>query len=104
MYTETNYHLELIEKDGTVKTPSIFMFKYADEVTAFIRHSKKMNCTIVFENENITISPDNDDYDYRYVLYAYSSIIANREAGNAYCRYLGNLDKMSWDKIGKEQN
>lgn len=99
MYTENTLHLELIAKDGTVKIPSIFMFKYADEVTTFIRHAKKMNCTIVFENEDITISPDKDDSEYRYKLYAYSSIIAYREAGNAYCRYLGSLDKMSWDKI-----
>ena len=102
MYTETNPHLELVVKDGTVTIPSIFMFKYSDEVTVFIRHGKKMNCTIIFENENITIRPDSDDSDYRYKLYAYSSIIANREAGNAYCRYLGSLDKMSWDKLRKD--
>ena len=93
--------VELIVKDGTVTIPSIFMFEYFDEATTFIRHAKKMNCTIIFENENITIYPDKDDSDYRYKLYAYSAIIANREAGNAYCRYLGNLKKMSWEQVKK---
>lgn len=92
-------YLEFIIKDGTVTIPSIFMFEYSDEVTNFIRQAQKMNCTVRFENEDIEITPEDNYTDYRYYLFAYNSIISNREIGNAYVRYLGSPDKMSWDKV-----
>ena len=90
-------HLELIEKDGEVRIPSIFMFEYYDEVCAFVDQARKQNCTVVFENERETISPEISESDVRYKLLKYSAIIINREVGNAYLRYLGDIDKMNWD-------
>ena len=79
-------HLELIVKNGTVKIPSIFLFQYFEDVTIFLNHAKKENCTVIFENEGLTGKPG-----------IFSSIIACREIGNAYVRFVGNIDKMSWD-------
>ena len=92
-------YLDLIVKDGTVTIPSIFMFEYSDEVTNFIRQAQKMNCTVIFENEEFVIKPEDDYADYRYYLFAYSSIISNRKVGDAYVRYVGSPDKMGWDKV-----
>ena len=92
-------HLDLIVKDGTVTIPSIFMFEYPDEVTNFIRQAQKMNCTVIFENESFVIAPEDDYTDYRFYLAAYNSIISNRKIGDAYVRYVGSPDKMTWDKV-----
>lgn len=90
-------HLELIVKNGTVRIPSIFMFEHFEDVTIFLDHAKKANCTVIFENENVEVAPNNDDFGTRAKIHIYSAMIANREIGNAYLRYLGNIDKMSWD-------
>lgn len=92
-------HLDLIVKDGTVTIPSIFMFEYPDEVTNFIRQAQKMNCTVIFENESFVIAPEDDYTIYRFYLAAYNSIISNRKIGDAYVRYVGSPDKMTWDKV-----
>lgn len=92
-------HLDLIVKDGTVTIPSIFMFEYPDDVTNFIRQAQMMNCTVLFENESIEIKPEDNYTEYRYYLFAYSSIISNRKVGDAYVRYVGSPDKMKWDKV-----
>ena len=92
-------HLDLIVKDGSVTIPSIFMFEYSDEVMNFIRQAQKMNCTVIFENENLEITPDDSYTDYRYYIFAYISIISNRKIGDAYVRYVGSPDKMGWDKV-----
>lgn len=92
-------HLDLIVKDGTVTIPSIFMFEYPDEVTNFIRQAQQMNCTVLFENENFEIKPEDNYTEYRYYLFAYNSIISNRKVGDAYVRYVGSPDKMTWDKV-----
>ena len=99
MSNETNSHAELIIKDGTVTIPSIFMFEDYLEVTQFLSHARKMNCTVIFENENVEVNPNNDDS--RFKMYIYTQMVGCRELGNAYLRYLGNIDKMSWDKVEK---
>lgn len=93
-------HLEIIVKDGTVKIPSIFMFEDWIDIDPFLNHARNMNCTVIFENENITITP-NDGGASRTKIGIFKTIIAEREIGNAYVRYLGNIDKMSWEGIGK---
>lgn len=91
-------HLEIIVKDGTVRIPSIFMFEDWIDVEPFLAHARKMNCTVVFENENITVEPN--DYDsVRRKIGLFVTIISYREIGNAYVRYLGSPDKMSWDNV-----
>lgn len=95
-------HLELIVKDGTIRLPSIFLFEYFEDVTIFLNHAKKANCTVIFDNENITVAPDNDDFGVRTKIHIFTAMIANRELGNAYVRYLGNIEKMSWDNVRGE--
>lgn len=92
-------YLNIIVKDGTVAIPSIFMFEDYLDVTQFLDHARKMQCTVVFENERVEVKPNNDDS--RFKIYIYSQMVGNRELGNAYLRYLGNIDKMSWDKVKK---
>ena len=103
MNTNTN-HLDLIVKNGTVKIPSIFLFQYFEDVTIFLNHAKKENCTVIFENEDLTVTPDNDDMVIRGKVSIFSSIIACREIGNAYVRFVGNIDKMSWDNAESTPN
>ena len=90
-------HLELIVKDGTVRIPSIFMFEDWIDIDPFLSHARKMNCTIIFENENIEVVPN--DYESGTKIGMYRTMVAEREFGNAYVRYLGSPDKMSWDKV-----
>lgn len=90
-------HLDIIVKDGTVSIPSIFMFDDYLYLKQFLDHARKMNCTVVFENENVEVKPTIDDS--RFKMYVYEQMVGNREIGNAYVRYLGNIDKMSWDKV-----
>ena len=97
-------HLDLIVKNGTVKIPSIFLFQYFEDVTIFLNHAKKENCTVIFENEDLTVTPDNDDMVIRGKVGIFSSIIACREIGNAYVRFVGNIDKMSWDNAESTPN
>ena len=91
-------HLDIIVKDGTVRIPSIFMFEDWIDIEPFLAHARKMNCTVVFENENITVEP-NDYESVRRKISLFVTIISYRELGNAYVRYLGSPDKMSWDKV-----
>jgi hypothetical protein len=77
------------------------MFEHYDEVVTFVEYARKQNCTVVFKNERETISPImSSDSDVRYKLLKYSSIIINHDVGNAYLRYLADLDKMQWDEVG----
>lgn len=95
-------HSDLIEKDGTVRIPSIFMFENSRDLTDFLDRSGEANCKVIFENENITVRPDVDDGIVCATIAIYKPIIDNREIGNAYLRYLGNINKMSWDQVGKD--
>ena len=96
MNIDTN-HLDLIVKNGTVKIPSIFLFQYFDDVTRFLNHAKKQNCTVIFENEDLTVAPNENDAGIRAKINIFATIIACREIGNAYVRFVGNIDQMSWD-------
>jgi hypothetical protein len=91
-------HLEVIVKDGTVRIPSIFMFEDWIDVDPFLAHARKMNCTVIFENERITVEP-NDYERVRRVISLFVTIISYREIGNAYVRYLGSPNEMSWDNV-----
>lgn len=95
-------HLELIVKDGTIRIPSIFLFEHFEDVTTFLNDAKKANCTVIFDNENMTVVPGEDDFGIRAKIHIYTTMIANRELGNAYVRYLGSMDKMSWDNVSVE--
>lgn len=92
-------HLEYIVKDGTVKIPSIFMFDDILELESFLNHAKKMNCTIVFVNEEFELPPHWENMDVRFLYYNYRSLVSSPNLRNSYLRYLGNIDKMNWDNI-----
>lgn len=91
-------HLELIVKDGTVTIPSIFMFEDWIYIDPFLNLARNMNCTVIFENENLVVEPNNYER-VRHMIGVYRTIISYPEIGRAYLRYLGNIDKMSWDKV-----
>ena len=97
MYNENTSHKDIIVKDGTVKIPSIFMFEDWTDIDPFLRHARKMNCTVIFENENIEVVPNDNISGVK--IGVYRTMIAERDFVNAYLRYLGNIDKMGWDKI-----
>ena len=92
-------HLELIVKNGTVKIPSIFLFEHSDDVEQFLSYAKKAKCTVIFDNEDLTISPDKVSSDIRAKLDAYYLIVDCREIGNSYARCLLNVSEMTWDKV-----
>lgn len=97
-------HLELIVERGTVRIPSIFMFEHFEDVTIFLDRAKEANCTVIFENENVEVAPKVDDFGVRAKIHIYTNMIAHREFGNAYVRYLGNIDKMLWDNVDVSVN
>ena len=99
MYNENTSHLDIIVKDGTVKIPSIFMFKTSGDITQFLNKSEEMNCMVIFENENIKVLPNRDDGILCVIIAIYKQMVDNHEIGNAYVRYLGNIDRMKWENV-----
>lgn len=99
MYNENTSHLDIIVEDGTVKIPSIFMFKTSRDITQFLDKSEEMNCTVIFENENIKVFPNTDNGIVCAILAIYKQMVDNHEIGNAYVRYLGIIDKMKWENM-----
>ena len=95
-------HLELIKKNGTVRIPSIFMFENFEDITIFLCRAAEAGCTVIFVNEDIEVLPHGTPTEVRVKLHIYSNIIGNREIANAYFRYLGNLEEMSWDNVRSE--
>ena len=77
------------------------MFENSIELRKFLDYARDMNCVIAFENENLVVDHTSDYY--RFKLYAYEQMLDNRDIGNAYLRYLGNIDKMSWSKVKYEK-
>ena len=88
-------HFDLIKEDDTISISSIFMFKDNQELYPFLAACEAYNCTVCFDNENLTVPP-NADTVTRVKLIAYASVVSCREIGDAYVRYLGNLAKMQW--------
>lgn len=99
MCNENKAHLDLIVKDGTVTIPSIFMFEDWIDIDTFLAHARKMNCTVIFENEKIEVVPNDNESSVKIGIYR--TIIAHKEIVNAYLRYLGNIDKMNWEDVGR---
>lgn len=94
--------MEYIVKDGVVRIPSIFMFENYEALTIFLGRAGESNCTVIFENEEIVVDPNRSDFEGRTRLLIYSNLVGNKEILNAYLRYLGDIDRMSWDRVQKE--
>ena len=89
-------HRNVIVENGKIEIPSIFMFKGGgDELFPFLYVCKKKNCTVRFENEDITVLPEEDAYQ-NVVLSFYATVAANPVLPEQYMRYLNNLGKMKW--------
>ena len=88
-------HFEAIVENGYTTIPSIFMFDNNNDLYPFLYACRKCNCTVYFENENLTIEPERDVAGDVKIM-AYSMMMSCREIGDAYIRYLGNLAKMKW--------
>lgn len=90
-------HFDLIEENKEITIPSLFMFKNNDELCPFLAACDAYNCTVFFENENLTISPK-EKWETKFELFCYTVVMNCRKIGDDYCRYLGNLAKKEWEE------
>lgn len=94
-------HGELIVENGSITIPSIFMFETISQVQSFLHSCKVLNCTVCFENESMTATPDNES-TMVYYLAGYGGIMARPKFAEDYMKYLFHKDNMTWDKVKKE--
>ena len=83
-----------IPKDGTLVIGSIFeMHNGYFDLSPLIQKCKEQNCTLRFENENLTITPGAYDTDLslRAQITAYSMIATYPQAAIDYTRYRFSL-------------
>ena len=88
-------HFNLIQENKLITIPSIFMFESNDEFYPFLVACAAYNCTVYFENEQLTIPP-NKTTEKTLEILCYTMIMSYRKIGDDYVRYLGNLAKMQW--------
>ena len=100
MKTQEKYrnvpHGELIVENGTIVIPSIFMFETITQVQSFLHSCKMLNCTVIFQNEDMTVAPANHDAFTSYYLVGYGGIMAHPKFAEDYINYLFHKDKMVW--------
>lgn len=90
-------HYEVIRENGTVQIPSVFMFKGGcDELFPFLAACESLNCTVIFENEKIKVTPKGDNAFQNVTLSFYAFIAEQPKMVNDYLRYLQNIEKMNW--------
>lgn len=96
-------HNDVIVENETVTVPSIFMFTGGpEELFPFLIGCREKNCTVWFENEDITVAPKEDSYQ-NVLLSLYATLAATPSIPTQYMRYVFNLDKMVWPKsVSKE--
>lgn len=92
-------HGELIVENGSITIPSIFMFETISQVQSFLHSCKVLNCSVTFENEGLTASPDNYESTMSYYLVGYGGIMARPKFAEDYIKYLFHKDNMTWDKV-----
>lgn len=90
-------HFDLIRENQPIVIPSIFMFDSGAELHSFLYACEQYSCKVFFLNEKLIIPP-NHDLGTQLELLCYQTIIDRREIGDAYLRYLDNLDNMNWGK------
>ena len=82
-------HGELIKENETVTLFSVFDFAGgAEELFPFLYGCKQLNCTVVFENEGVTVRPDGDDGLQNLLLSFYAMIAKEPKIANDYINYL----------------
>lgn len=93
-------HCELIQKDGVVNIPSIFMFTgLQTEYYPFLYACDAFNCTVHLQNDGITIKPGDDDMVMKLKEMLYFQMAARPEMVEQYLRFLLNRDKMTWEAV-----
>lgn len=91
-------HRNVIVENGEIKIPSIFMFNGGSiELFSFLGTCKEKNCTVHFENEDITVLPKDNAYQM-IVLSVYATIAAEPKIAEQYINYVHNLSKMKWEE------
>lgn len=91
-------HYDLIQKDGAVNIPSIFMFTGGQtEYYTFLHACDAFNCTVHLQNEGITIKPGDDDIRRKLKEMLYFQMAACPEMVEQYLRFALNRDKMAWE-------
>ena len=96
-------HGELIVENGSITIPSIFMFETISQVQSFLHSCKMLNCSVIFENEGLTASPDNYESTMVYYLAGYGGIMARPKFAEDYIKYLFRKDDMKWDKVRNDE-
>lgn len=90
-------HFNIIVENGTIHIPSIFMFEGGCiELFSFLHACRETNCTVIFDNENLTVVPDEVEWAQNLMLSMYAHIAESPTIAEDYMRYLLNLDKMDW--------
>ena len=93
-------HYELIQKDGVVNIPSIFMFTGGmTEYYSFLKACRDFNCTVNLQNEEISIAPNDDDPVRLIKEMIYFQMATRPEMAEQYLRFMLNRDKMSWESV-----
>lgn len=67
------YEAEVMERrDGTITVDSIFRLKGQAELFAFLAFCRKWNVTVIFANESITVTPNENEglQDLQLLFYA----------------------------------
>lgn len=93
-------HFDLIVKDGYIEIPSIFMFKECQmEYYPFLQACKEFNCTVRLANEDMTISPDDDDTIRHIKEMFYFQMVQCPQMVEQYIKYLLNKESMTWGNV-----
>lgn len=81
-------HGKLIKENETITLFSVFDFAGgAEELFPFLYGCKQMNCTVLFKNEGITVTPDSG-CEQNFVLSFYAMIAKEPKIANDYINYL----------------
>ena len=91
-------HGELIVENGSITIPSIFMFDSITEMKNFVHSCRMLKCTVHFENEDMTVTP-NDDGVIDTRLTSYGCVINFPKSAEDYIKYLFRKDDMTWDNV-----
>lgn len=84
-------HCDLIVENETISLRSIFDFdKGPEELFAFLFVCEQKNCTVKFENEDITVCPkdQNNPVHQKIMLSLYSWVALNHKIVDDYNRYV----------------
>ena len=93
-------HYELIQKDGVVNIPSIFMFTGGmTEYYSFLKACGDFNCTVNLQNEGISIAPNDDDPTRLIKEMIYFQMASSPKLVEQYLRFMLNRDKMTWESV-----